>query len=177
MTAGQKVAAGAALFEVAGLDPVWVKVPVYVGDERKLAKDKPAAIGGLADPPAAPGERLGKPTTAPPIADPLAATISVFYAVDNKDGAFRPGQRVGVVLPMLGESLGLCVSKSALIVDIYGGTWVYEKVGDHSYARRRVMVDRVVGDTAVLATGPKEGTKVVTDGVAEIHGAEFGNGK
>jgi hypothetical protein len=29
----------------------------------------------------------------------------------------------------------------------------------------------------VLTSGPKVGSKVVTDGVAEIHGAEFGNGK
>ncbi len=49
--AGQVVAAGVALFEVAGLDPVWVKVPVYVGDFARLAKDRPAAVGGLVDVP------------------------------------------------------------------------------------------------------------------------------
>ncbi len=52
--AGQMVAAGVALFELAGLDPVWVKVPVFVGDFDRLAKDRPAAIGGLVHVPGAP---------------------------------------------------------------------------------------------------------------------------
>jgi RND family efflux transporter MFP subunit len=174
---GQKVAAGAALFEVANLDPIWVKVPVFVGDMKKLARDKPATIGGLADPAGVPGERPGTPVAAPPAADPLAATVSVYYSVENKDGSLNPGERVGVVLPMKGEAVSLAAPKAALIWDIHGGSWVYEKVGEHAYARRRVVVDRVVGNLAVLANGPKVGSKVVTDGAAEIHGAEFGNGK
>jgi membrane fusion protein, heavy metal efflux system len=173
VTPGQKVAAGAALFEVADLDPVWVKVPVYVGDMKKLAADKPAAIGDLSDPPGAPGERPAKPISAPPAADPLAATVSVYYSVENKDGAFRPGQRVAVVLPLLGDETSLTVPHASLVWDYHGGAWVYEKVGDHAYARRRVLVDRVVGDLVVLVSGPKVGAKVVTDGAAEIHGEEF----
>src|SRR5262249_43819411 len=47
----QQVAAGAILFDVAEMDPVWVKVSVYVGDVERLALDHPAGVGGLADPP------------------------------------------------------------------------------------------------------------------------------
>jgi hypothetical protein len=40
------------------------------------------------------------------------------------------------------------------------------------------MVDRTVGDLAVLASGKlKPGAKVVTDGAAELFGAEFGGFK
>ena len=175
--AGQVVGAGAALFEIASLDPLWIKVSVYVGDRAKLSTDQPAEIGGLADAPGAPGARPGKPVAAPPSADPLAATVHVFYQVDNKDGAFRPGERVGVILPMKGESTSLVAPRAALLRDIYGGVWVYEKIGDHAFARRRVQVDRVIGEIAVLATGPAVGAKVVTDGAAEIFGTEFGNTK
>lgn len=175
--AGQVVGAGAPLFEVAGLDPLWVKVSVYVGERAKLAADKPAEISGLADAPGAPGARPGKPATAPPSADPLAATVHLYYEVDNKDGAYRPGERVGVILPLKGETTSLVVPRAALERDIHGGVWVYEKVADHSYSRRRVQVDRVVGDLAVLASGPAVGAKVVTDGAAEIFGTEFGNTK
>lgn len=176
--AGQVVAAGAPLFEVAGLDPIWVKVPVYVGDMARLATDRPAGIGGLADPPGAPGERPGKPVAAPPAGDPLSATVHVFYEVANTDGAFRPGERVGVTLPLRGESTSLTVPRAAVIRDIHGGAWVYEQVGDRKYARRRVLVDRVAGDLAVLTAGNlKPGARVVTDGVAEIYGTEFGNTK
>lgn len=173
---GQVVAAGAALFEIAGLDPVWVKVPVYVGDMTRLAVDRPAGIGGLTESPGSANERPGKPVSAPPAGDPLAATVHVFYEVDNKDGAFRPGERVGVTLPLKGEETSLTVPRAALIRDIHGTAWVYEKVADHKYARKHVLVDRVVGDVAVLASGagPRPGAKVVTDGVAEIYGTEFG---
>jgi RND family efflux transporter MFP subunit len=173
---GQVVAAGAALFELAGLDPVWVKVPVPVGDLPKLTTDRPAGIGGLADTPGAATERPGKPVAAPPAGDPLAATVFVYYEIANKDGAFRPGQRVGVTLPLRGEDTGLTVPRASVIYDIHGGAWVYEKVGDHKYARRRVLVDRVVGDLAALASANlKPGAKVVTAGAAEIFGTEFGN--
>src|SRR4051794_6521416 len=49
---GQKVAAGSILFDVAGLDPVWVKVSVYVGDLERLDTTREAGVGGVS---AAPG--------------------------------------------------------------------------------------------------------------------------
>jgi membrane fusion protein, heavy metal efflux system len=176
--AGQVVAAGVALFEVAGLDPVWVKVPVYVGDFARLAKDRPAAVGGLIDVPGAPSERAGKPVSAPPLADPLAATVFVYYEVANKDAALRPGERVGVTLPLRGDDSSLTVPRASLLRDTHGGTWVYEKVGTRKYTRRRILVDRVVGDLAVLTLANlKPGAQVVTAGAAEIFGTEFGNTK
>jgi RND family efflux transporter MFP subunit len=174
---GQVVAAGAALFEVAALDPIWIKVPVYVGDVKRLATDRPAGIGGLAETPGAASERPGTPVAAPPSGDPLAATVHVYYQVSNEDGALRPGERVGVTLPLRGDDTNLTVPRTSVLRDIHGGAWVYEKVADHKYARRRVLVDRVVGDLAVLTTGPKPGAKVVTAGAAEIFGTEFGNTK
>jgi hypothetical protein len=75
---------------------------------------------------------------------------------------------------MQGDENSLVVPRSALIRDAHGGTWVYEKIAAHAYARRRVLVDRVVGDLAALSTGPKVGAKVVAKGAAELYGAEFG---
>jgi RND family efflux transporter MFP subunit len=175
--AGEEVVAGAPLFEVASLDPIWVKVPVYVGDLPRIAADKEAGVGGLAGVPGAEAHRA-RPVTAPPSGDPLAATVNLFYEVDNTDGALRPGQRVGVTLPLKGEDEGLVVPRAALLRDIHGGAWVYEETGPHAFTRRRVLVDRVVGDLAALARGDlKPGAKVVTAGAAEIFGAEFGGTK
>jgi len=173
---GQKVAAGALLFDVASLDPIWIKVPVYVGDLSRISVDKSAGVGGLADAPGA-GAREAKPVDAPPSGDPLAATVNVFYEVENQDGTFRPGQRVGVTLPLRGDEECLVVPRAALIRDIHGGSWVYENIAPHTYARRRVSVDRIVDDLAALASGPKPGTKVVSSAAAELYGTEFGGGK
>jgi RND family efflux transporter MFP subunit len=172
----QKVAAGAILFDVAEMDPMWVKVPVYVGDLDRLSTDRPAGIGSLADPPGV-HVRQARPVTAPPSGDPLAATVHLFYEVENRDRSLRPGQRVGVTLPLRGDDASLVVPYSALIRDALGGTWVYEVVADHAYVRRRVFVDRVVGELAGLTRGPKPGAKIVTQGAAELYGAEFGGQK
>jgi membrane fusion protein, heavy metal efflux system len=173
---GQPVPAGALLFDVAELNPIWVKVPVYVGEVERLALDKPAGIGSLADPPGV-RVRPARPVIAPPAGDPLAATVFLFYEVDNKDRSIRPGQRVGVTLPLKGDEESLAVPRSALIRDALGGTWVYENISPHVYARRRVFVDRVVGDLAALTGGLKPGAKVVSQSAAELYGAEFGGQK
>jgi membrane fusion protein, heavy metal efflux system len=169
----QQVPAGAILFDVAEMDPVWVKVSVYVGDVERLAVDRPAGVGGLADPPGV-NVRVAQPVTAPPTGDPLAATIHLYYQVENHDQHLRPGQRVGVTLPLKGEETSLVVPRSSLVRDAHGGSWVYVNVSPHTYARERVFVDRVVADLAALLHGPKIGAKVVTQGAAELYGAEFG---
>lgn len=173
----QKVQAGAPLFVVQILDPVWVRVPVYVGDLAKLAPDREAEVRGVADAPSAPARR-GKPIIAPPSGDPLAATVNIYYEVENKDGLLRTGQRVGVTLPLQGEDENLTVPRGSLVRDIHGNTWVYVKTGDHAFSRRLTMIDRVVGDLAVVANAKlKPGDKVVTEGTAELYGAEFGGFK
>jgi membrane fusion protein, heavy metal efflux system len=174
---GQMVQAGAPLFIVQILDPVWVRVPVYVGDLAKLASDRDTEVRGLADAPGASASR-GKPVLAPPSGDPLAVTVNIYYEVENKDGLLRTGQRVGVTLPLQGEDENLIVPSASLVRDIHGNTWVYVKTGDHAFSRRLIMVDRVVGDLAVVAGGKiKPGDKVVTEGTAELFGAEFGGFK
>jgi RND family efflux transporter MFP subunit len=173
----QKVQAAAPLFVVQVLDPVWVRVPVYVGELARLASDRDAEIRGVADPPSAPARRA-KPISAPPSGDPLAVTVNIYYQVENKDGLLRPGQRVGATLPLQGGDETLTVPAGSLERDIHGNTWVYVKSGEHAYSRRLVMVERIVGDLATLATGKvKPGDKVVTVGAAELFGAEFGGFK
>ena len=173
---GQQVPAGSVLFEVAGLDPLYVKVPVFVGEEESIALDAPASVGGLADAPGRP-TRTAKPVRSTPSANPLLTTVDLYYEVANPDGKLRPGQRVGVTLPLKGAAESLVVPAAAVVYDLNGGTWVYESRGKHAFARTRVVVDHVNGPDAVLALGPKPGTKVVTDGVAELFGTEFAGSK
>ena len=173
---GQSVPAGAALFEVVNLDRVWVRVPVYVGDLPDIDADRPAAIGNLT---ARPGDptRPATPVAAPPSANPTAGTVDLFYALDNPDDEYGPGQRVGATLPLKGPADALTVPWEAIVYDIHGGAWVYEKTADRTYTRRRVVVRYVTDGTAVLASGPPAGTPVVTAGAAELFGTETGFSK
>ena len=175
-TAGQTVAAGAPLFDLVKLDTVWVRVPVFVGESSDIDPRAPASIVGLGDPAEAAGV-MAQPVPAPPSADPTTGGVDLYYALPNRGNALRPGQRVGVRLSRRGEADSLVVPRAALLHDALGGTWVYEARPDHVYVRRRVQVTDQVDALAILEQGPPPGTRVVTDGAAEIFGTEFGVGK
>lgn len=173
---GQAVTGGTALFEVASLASVWIRAPIYVDELGAIERKQPARIHGLADPPGTP-VRLAKPVAAPPSADPLAATADLYFELPNRDGALRPGQRVGVTLATKTQERSLVVPWPAVLHDIQGGTWVYVNTAPQVFTRRPVEVRYVVDSLAVLGRGPTPGTKVVTTGAAELFGTEFGAGK
>ncbi len=173
---GQQVAAGAVLFEVETLDPIWVRVPVYVGDLKLIAIDKDARAGSLAGK-SGDASIVARPAAAPPSGDPLAATVDLFYEIPNPKGMFRPGQRLGVAVPQTGASTGLVVPSSAVYYDIKGGSWVYEQIKDHTFVRRGVEVEQVSDGAALISRGLKPDAKIVTIGVAELYGTEFGFAK
>lgn len=175
-SAGQTVAASTPLFEVARVDPVWIKVAMYAGDISTIDPTERAQVTGLGDGPQG-APRVARRVTAPPSANPDAASVDVFYEVSNTDRALRPGQRVSVRLPLGGATSSLAVPKGALLHDASGGTWVYESRGNHVYVRRRIDISDIRGDLAIVARGPSAGTRVVTLGAAELFGTEFGIGK
>lgn len=170
---GQTVPLGAALFEVVDLSTLWVRVPLPVGDLDGIDRASPAQVGKLSAPA---GVRLpaAKPVAAPPSANPLAATVDVFYELPNADGRLTPGQRLGVTVPLADARESLTVPWSAVVFDVHGGTWVYAQTAPRTYARKRVTVQYTAGADAVLAAGPAVGTKVVAEGGQELFGAETG---
>lgn len=170
---GQTVPAGAPLFEVVNLSTVWVRVPLPVTDLDTIDRKEPVRAGKLSSPP---GTALAtaRPVTAPPSANPLSSTVDVYYEMPNADEKLIPGQRLGVTIPLADAKESLTVPWSAVVFDIHGGTWVYEQVGDRRFVRRRVVVDYTSGEDAVLASGPAEGTKVVSAGALQLFGAETG---
>lgn len=174
---GQTVPSGAALFEVADLSTVWVRVPLPLGDLDGIDRSAVIQVGRLTSP-TAKALTSGKPVAAPPSANPLAGTVDLFYEVPNGDCKLSPGQRVGVTVPFADSMSSRTVPWSAVVFDVHGGTWVYERVGPRTYARRRAVVAYTVGSDAVLKDeSPKElavGAMVVTNGVQELFGAETG---
>jgi multidrug efflux pump subunit AcrA (membrane-fusion protein) len=171
--AGEGVAAGAPLFEVMNASVVWVKVPIYVGELREIAADQPARLSDVQDR-VGQGAVMASPVSAPPTAVALSSTADLYYQIENREGYFRPGQKVNANLVLRDEKESLVVPWSAVVVDINGGYWVYENVGEHKFARRRVQVKYVVDSLAVLAgNGPPVGAKIVTEGAAELFGTEF----
>ncbi|HEU4513270.1 MAG TPA: hypothetical protein VFR87_09205 [Nocardioidaceae bacterium] len=69
-----------------------------------------------------------------------------------------------------GESL--VVRDEAMFVDPDGAWWVYTNPAPGVYVRHEVSLAGHRGDLALLTSGPKPGTEVVTVGVAELYGIE-----
>lgn len=176
VAAGQSVAAGAPLFEVVARDPLWVRVPVYVGDLASVDQTREARVHDLAEAAGSAG-RLARIVVGPASADSGAATADLFFETANPDGGLRPGQRVNVSLALRSQGRALVVSWSSVLYDIHGAAWVYENTAPHAFVRRRVEVRRVAGDLAVLERGPAVGARIVTAGAAELFGTELGSGK
>ncbi|MBX7166271.1 MAG: efflux RND transporter periplasmic adaptor subunit [Pirellulales bacterium] len=176
VTSGESVHAGAELFRVVRLDRVWIRVAVFVGERHDIAAGQSAEVREY-------GQDAGveavtaHPVAAPPSADAQAASLDLFYEAENAQGKFFPGQKVAVLVPLSVRAESLVVPWSAVIYDIHGGAWVYERLAQNVFARRRVEVDFIDAGRAVLAAGPAPRTEVVTDGSAELYGTEFGTGK
>jgi biotin carboxyl carrier protein len=172
----QSVPTGSRLFEVVDIDRLWIRVPVYVGELAEIAVADNAGIGDLRPNPRQP-LCLAEPVAAPPTATPAAATVDLYYLIDNRGRVLTPGERVGVTLRLRGAATNLTTPWSAVVHDINGGTWVYERTGERTYVRRRVVVEYVDRGRAVLASGPAEGTAIVVEGAQELFGTETGYGK
>ena len=87
------------------------------------------------------------------------------------DGAQRIGLETAPVSDVRGEST---VPESAIWIDFSGEDWLYTNPEPLVFVREVVVVDRYQDGVAVLAEGPETGTDVVTVGVAELIGSEFG---
>src|SRR3954452_18825952 len=71
----------------------------------------------------------------------------------------------------------LAVPHSAVIYDAEGESWVYVSSAPGTFLRKRVAIDFMDDDHIFLTTGVTAGEDVVTVGVPELRGAEFGVGE
>jgi hypothetical protein len=62
---------------------------------------------------------------------------------------------------------------SAVIYDPEGDAWTYTSPEPLVFVRERIVVDRIVGNSALLDDGPATGTTVVTVGASELWGTEY----
>ncbi|MEG3125442.1 efflux RND transporter periplasmic adaptor subunit [Sphingomonas sp. GB1N7] len=163
---------GPAVGAMANMASVWVRVPVFGTDMGSVERSRAVEVrplGGDGPP------RAARPVQAPPSANALAGTVDLYYALDNRDGAYRVGQRVAIALPLAGRAQsGLAVPISAIVTDIYGGDWVYQRTAPDSFVRRRIEIASTANGRAILSRGLTRGDEIVTVAAPELFGTEFG---
>ncbi|MGQ0654510.1 MAG: hypothetical protein ACT4P4_19975 [Betaproteobacteria bacterium] len=171
-TAAPPSAAAGASGQAAGA--LRLRVSLSPGEWERLAKDKPARVFPLATRPGYEAVLLAQPSGEPPREDPRRSMLTVYYLLpDNVQGP-APKQRVRLELELAGGADAQpVVPYGAVHYDAKGAAWVYVSPQPLTYERRRVEVERVVGDLAFLSEAPPAGTAVVSVGAALLYGAEI----
>lgn len=174
----QVLATAAPIVDIVSLENLWIRVPVYAGDQDQVNAKQKAYVRGLSETGTSGDPVEAEPVSGPQTSDPLSTSVDLYYIITGTNkGNFRPGQKVSITLSFKATSTALVVPYAAILYDIQGGTWLYENTAPLTYIRRRVEISRVTDGMAILKQGPATGTKVVTDGAAELFGTEFGGGK
>ena len=155
----------------------WIAVVVPALDLARLDLQKPALVKVSA---AAPDKLVSAAPVARAATVLAGGGVETFFALGG-DAPLAAGQQVEVQLAEKNAAAAaapvLTAPWSSIVYDASGSAWVYEQKTAESFVRRRVSVTRVAGETAILSSGPPEGTKVVRTGTAELFGAEFGGFK
>ncbi len=170
----QREILGGPVGEAGSARRAWVRAAIYSGEAALLDAKAPATIRALTS---STTGQSAPPVAGPPTANAVTRTVDWYYELPAAS-TLRAGERVAVEIPSLeSKTESLVVPFASVLHDIHGGQWVYEQIAEHTYTRRRIQVARLAGPDAVLGTGPSVGSKIVTDGAAELFGTEFMTGK
>ncbi len=153
---------------------LWVLVALSAGEWDKLAKDKPVRLLPLATRVHFKKEVWAQPSGMEPVEDMKRSMLSLYYVISSKDHGVMVNNRVRVELQLAGGvEKRKVVPYSAVYYDAQGAAWVYVNTQPLTYERRRIGVERIEGDLAVLSSGPDVDTPVVTVGAPMLHGVEI----
>ena len=101
--------------------------------------------------------------------------INVMYKIENPKDIYI-GQHVGARLPLKKSGTFWCAPGKGIITDVYGNAYVYVKVGESTYTRKRVEIIQRQGEKVFISKGLDGSETIITDGAAEVFGSEFGFG-
>ena len=156
----------------------WIRVTLSLGEWERMQQDKPARVLPLAIRKRSGKEVIALPSGILPYQDLKRSMLTLYYRVPGKDHGLTLYHRVRVELQMSGsDEKRMVVPYGAVYYDAKGGAWVYVNPKPLVFERQPIVIERVVGDLAVLSDGPSVGTKVVTIGAALLYGAEVVFGK
>lgn len=154
-------------------DEEWVVVTLSDGEWSKLLKDKPVRVMQLSTREKTGNEVMALPSGMPPIDDVKRSMLKLYYRIPGEDHGLTLYHRVRVELPLSGNAdKRIVVPYSAVYYDAEGTGWVYVNPEPLVFERKRINVERIEGDFAVLSDSPPVGTRVVTVGAALLYGAE-----
>ena len=151
----------------------WIKVMLSEEEWDRVDQSAPARILPLATRPDLPKEVFATASKIPPTRDVIRTMLLAYYKVNGDDNGLKINDRMRVELTLKGnDQTHTVMPYSALYYDGKGVPWVYIESKPGTYERRRVEIERIVGDDVLLKSGPPVGTSVATVGATFLFGAE-----
>ena len=155
---GQYVNTGDALYAIADLSTVWVKLDVYESDLAHVRVGD--AVEMTCD--AVPGKIRGRIDFVDTTVNHDTRTASLRVQVSNPGMRLRPGMYVRATI-FAAPQMALVVPRSA-VIDTGTRSIVYVARGNGVYEAREVRAGQASGDLVPISSGLNHGDRVVTEG-------------
>lgn len=167
--AGQSVAAGTAIVRVVDPREVWLYARVSEPDAAKAARPIGASfsLSGSSEVIDI-ASRTGRLVSVGAALEPGTRTLPVLFALDNADGALKPGMFARATV-YTGESQDGVVIPASSVVDDGGRPTVFVMEGGESFFKRVVRLGARDGDRVQVLSGVAKGERVVSSGAYEVH--------
>lgn len=165
---GENIDEGAPLFELIGLDKVWLVAQVFEPELPKVEGARAAwfTIEGYEEPFVV-EEHNAKLVTIGRVIDAKTRTAPVIFELDNRAGKLRVGNFAKVAIATGAPRSALALPEAA-IVDDAGKAVAYVMVEGEAFERRPLRLGLRSGGWAEVLEGVVAGERVVTKGAYEV---------
>lgn len=166
---GRSVAAGESVARVVDPREVWLYTRVSEADAGRAGNPVGAAFSlSGSDEVIDIAARNGRLVSVGAALDPATRTLPVIFALDNADGALKPGMFVRATV-FTGESAEGVVIPGSAVVDDGGRSTVFVMEGGEAFYKRVVRLGARDGDRVQVLSGVAAGERVVSSGAYEVH--------
>ncbi|MBY0318738.1 MAG: efflux RND transporter periplasmic adaptor subunit [Reyranella sp.] len=166
--------ASGVLATIVSQDPIYVLFPVSVRDLEAIREARRKEDGGMAKidirvrlPSGQEYTQRGVWNLTDPQVDPQTDSLIMRATIPNPDRTLTDGQFVTAIIRERQEAPRLVVPQSALQVD-QSGYYVLVVNDQQKVEQRRVQTGPQRGTDVVVASGLKEGDKVIVDGIQKV---------
>ena len=176
-TSGQQVASGVELLNIVNLSTVLLEAQVFekdlaiVRESTRASFTSSALLGEVYTIGTADGD--GRLVSVGQTVNEQTRTVPVIYEVKNPFNRLKDGNFIEITIDTSGDRKVLAVPKSAVVRE-EGETFVFVFDGGETFERRQVALGAEGADFYEIASGLKEGERVVIEGVYQLRTTQTG---
>ncbi len=167
---GQFVLSGDPLWTVTDWSTLWVRVPLFEGDARRISA---ASVAEVRDPVTGTA-KAATPIAVPTESKPVTRTIDYYYAIDNSDWRLRVGQSTTVEIPIIEDREVILIPRSAVLYNSFGQASCFVATMENTtFIRTRIELGVRHQDLIEVTRGLDADDDVVVVGAEQLAAEEL----